>query len=141
MTLAMKRMTDVFRGQPPSASMIKALIILVLAAAIFGGAALTVYELFVKPEQALAEPRKRADPEPPPPDPTLKDYAVCLEVPETKRPAHRSRRIRGFHRPQPALHKSRAKRATLSARSIPSSFFPPLRRPKRPPTSSKAATC
>ena len=50
--------------------MVKALVILILTAAVFGTAAWFTYELYVKPEQALRAEKLRG-PQEPPPDPSL----------------------------------------------------------------------
>ena len=59
--------------------MLKALIILLLAVAVFGSATYFTYELYVKPERALRAERQRGPP-PPPPDPSLPEFATCLET-------------------------------------------------------------
>ena len=59
--------------------MVKALIILFLTVTVFGTAAYFTYELYVKPGQALREDKQRG-PAAPPPDPSLPDYAACLEL-------------------------------------------------------------
>lgn len=56
--------------------MVKALILLLLAVAVFGSAAYWSYELYLKPQTALTEEKKRP-PEPPPPDPSLADFEKC----------------------------------------------------------------
>lgn len=53
--------------------LLKALFLLLLAGAIFGGAAYVGYDMFVKP-QKLAQAEKLAPPPPPPVDPTLPDW-------------------------------------------------------------------
>ena len=59
--------------------MVKALVILILTAAVFGTAAYFTYELYVKPEQALRAEKQRGPP-PPPADPSLPDFNACLEL-------------------------------------------------------------
>lgn len=59
--------------------MVKALIILFLTVIVFGAATYFTYELYVKPERALRAERQRGPP-PPPPDPSLPDFAVCLQL-------------------------------------------------------------
>ena len=59
--------------------MVKALIILLLIAGVFGTAAYFTYELYVKPEQALRAEKQRG-PQPPPPDPSLPDFNACVEL-------------------------------------------------------------
>jgi LysM repeat protein len=59
--------------------MVKALVILFLTAAVFGSATFFVYDLYIKPEQALRAEKQRG-PAPPPPDPSLPDFAACLEL-------------------------------------------------------------
>ena len=59
--------------------MVKALIILLLTVAVFGSASYFTYELYVKPERALRAERQRGPP-PPPPDPSLPEFAACLET-------------------------------------------------------------
>lgn len=57
----------------------KALIILVLAIAVFGTAGYFTHRLFILPEQALRE-EKLQPPPPPPPDTTIPIYAKCLTL-------------------------------------------------------------
>lgn len=57
----------------------KAAVIIVLICAIFGTAAYFGYDLFIRPQKALEEERRRG-PLPPPPDPTLPEFQQCLEV-------------------------------------------------------------
>ena len=59
--------------------MVKALIILLLAAGVFGTAAYFTYELYVKPEQALRAEKQRG-PQAPPPDPSLPDFRACVAL-------------------------------------------------------------
>ena len=59
--------------------MVKALVILILTVAVFGSAAYVTYELYVKPEQALRAEKQRG-PQAPPPDPSLPDFAACVET-------------------------------------------------------------
>jgi LysM repeat protein len=58
---------------------VKALIILFLIIGIFGGAAYFGYDLFLRPQQQLAE-EKLQPPPPPPPDPTLPDYEKIVAL-------------------------------------------------------------
>ena len=62
--------------------MVKALIILLLTVAVFGSATYVTYELYVKPERALRAEKQRGPP-PPPPDPSLPEFATCLETQKT----------------------------------------------------------
>lgn len=57
--------------------MLKALVILILCAAIIGGAAYFSYDIFVKPKK-LAEAEKNEPPPPPPPDPTLPEFEKAM---------------------------------------------------------------
>ena len=57
----------------------KALVIIALAAAVFGTAGYYAYELFVRPQKAL-EAEHKLGPLPPPPDPSLPEYERCLEI-------------------------------------------------------------
>ena len=57
----------------------KALVILLLACAIFSGAAYFTYELYIKPDKMLRE-EKLLPPEPPPPDPTLPEFDKAVKV-------------------------------------------------------------
>lgn len=59
--------------------MIKALIILLLAGVIFGGAAYFSYELFVRPNQALQEESLAGAPTPPP-DTTIPEFEKCMKL-------------------------------------------------------------
>ena len=59
--------------------MVKALVILLLTVAVFGSATYFTYELYVKPERALRAEKQRGPP-PPPPDPSLPEFAACLET-------------------------------------------------------------
>ena len=59
--------------------MVKALVILLLTIVVFGSATYFTYELYVKPERALRAERQRGPP-PPPPDPSLPEFAACLET-------------------------------------------------------------
>ena len=59
--------------------MVKALIILLLTAGVFGTAAYFTYELYVKPEQALRAEKQRG-PQPLPADPSLPDFRACVEL-------------------------------------------------------------
>ncbi len=57
----------------------KALVILILAAAVFGSAAYYTYELFIRPQKEL-EAEIRKGPPPPPPDPSLPDFAKIQSI-------------------------------------------------------------
>lgn len=57
----------------------KAIVILLLALSVFGGAGYFVYELFVKPKQAL-EAERNAPPAPAPPDPTVPDFQKVVAI-------------------------------------------------------------
>ena len=57
----------------------KALVILLLACAIFSGAAYFTYELYIKPDKMLRE-EKLLPPEPPPPDPTIPEFEKAAKV-------------------------------------------------------------
>jgi LysM repeat protein len=59
--------------------MVKALIILLLATVVFGGAAYFINELYIKPDRALKEEKARG-PEPPPPDPSVPELEKCLAL-------------------------------------------------------------
>jgi LysM repeat protein len=58
---------------------VKALIIIFLTFAVFGGAALVGYKMFVQPQVALKN-EKAAPPTPVPPDPTLPDFNKAVAV-------------------------------------------------------------
>ena len=58
---------------------IKALVILALAAAVFGGGAYFAYTLFLQPDQKLKQETAFGTPTPPP-DMTVPEYAHCLEL-------------------------------------------------------------
>ena len=62
--------------------LLKAIVILVLAVAVFGAAGYAAYELFVRPQKALKAERALG-PQAPPPDPTLPEYEKCMEVVKT----------------------------------------------------------
>lgn len=57
----------------------KALIILFLTIAIFGGAALVGYKMFVQPQIALKQ-EKDLPPQPAPPDPTVPEFNKCVAI-------------------------------------------------------------
>jgi LysM repeat protein len=57
----------------------KAAVIIVLICAIFGTAAYFGYDLFIRPQKALEEERRRG-PLPPPADPTLPAFLSCLQI-------------------------------------------------------------
>ena len=57
----------------------KALIVIVLALAIFGAAGYATYRLFIQPEQAL-KLEKLLPPPPPPPDPTVPEFQKCVAI-------------------------------------------------------------
>ena len=59
--------------------MVKALIILFLTVAVFGTASYFTYQLYIKPEQALRAEKQRGPPAPPP-DPSLPEFATCLDI-------------------------------------------------------------
>lgn len=59
--------------------LLKTLVILVLAAAVFGAAGYYAYELFVRPQKAL-QAEKALGPMAAPPDPTLPEFDKCMEV-------------------------------------------------------------
>ena len=59
--------------------MVKALIIILLGGIVFGAGAFYTYDLYIKPASALKAEKARG-PEPPPPDPSLGDFAACLAV-------------------------------------------------------------
>lgn len=61
----------------------KALIIIALALAIFGGAAYSTYRLYVKPREELQQEKARG-PAAPPPDPTLGEYQKRLQAQESQ---------------------------------------------------------
>jgi hypothetical protein len=58
---------------------VKALIILALAAAVFGGGAYFTYSLFIEPEQNLKK-ESAYGPPPPPPDATIPEYERILQL-------------------------------------------------------------
>jgi LysM repeat protein len=58
---------------------LKALILLVLAVAIFGAAGYATYRLFIQPEQAL-KLEKSLPPPPPPPDTTIPEFNKCVAI-------------------------------------------------------------
>jgi hypothetical protein len=58
---------------------VKALIILFLTIAVFGGAALVGYKVFVQPQIALKQ-EKSQPPPPPPPDPTVPEFNKCVAI-------------------------------------------------------------
>ena len=58
-------------------------VILLLAAAIFGGAWFALHELYIRPEQRLKADNSRPPPTPPP-DPSLADFQRCLELRQTQ---------------------------------------------------------
>jgi len=58
---------------------VKALIILVLAIAVFGASGYYTYELFIRPEKALRE-EKLAPATPPPPDPSVPEFQKCVAI-------------------------------------------------------------
>jgi LysM repeat protein len=58
---------------------VKALFLLLLACAIFGGAGYYTYDLFVKPQVELKR-EKDAPATPAPPDPTIPDYEKCANL-------------------------------------------------------------
>ena len=60
----------------------KTLVILALAAAVFGGAAYYTYELFLRPQDELKQ-EKLAPATPPPPDPSLPDFAKAVATLQT----------------------------------------------------------
>lgn len=59
--------------------LLKTLVILALALAVFGTAGYYAYELFVHPTKAL-EAERRLGPAAPPPDPSLPEFKRCMEV-------------------------------------------------------------
>lgn len=59
--------------------MLKALVILVLVVAIFGGAAFVGYDMFVRPRQELKEETAFGTPTPPP-DATIPEFERCLKI-------------------------------------------------------------
>ena len=75
--------------------MVKALIILLLTVAVFGSATYFTYELYVKPERALRAEKQRGPP-PPPPDPSLPEFATCLQTQKTGNPAATRTALIGF---------------------------------------------
>ena len=63
--------------------LLRIFVILLLAAAIVGGAWFTVHELYIRPEQRL-KADKSLPPPAPPPDPSLKDFARCMVMHNTR---------------------------------------------------------
>ena len=63
-------------------TLVKALILLFLSAAIFGPAGFFAYQLFIKPERLEKEDIAQGAPSPPP-DPSLPELAKCEEVQKT----------------------------------------------------------
>ena len=57
----------------------KAIIVIILALAIFGAAGYATYRMFIQPEQALKQ-EKLLPPPPPPPDPTSPEFEKCVAV-------------------------------------------------------------
>lgn len=57
----------------------KALIILLVAVAVFGSAGYFTYRLFIQPEQALKQ-EKLLPPTPPPPDTTVPEFNKCVAI-------------------------------------------------------------
>ena len=69
-----------FRGNRRAGSIIlKALIILILAGAVFGGGAYFAYTLFIQPDQNLKQETAFGTPTPPP-DMTIPEYQRCLQL-------------------------------------------------------------
>src|SRR6185503_15641191 len=65
--------------------LIRFLILLLFAAALYAGGYYVVQELYVKPEQKLIADQKQKPPEPPP-DPSIAEFARCLELRRTASP-------------------------------------------------------
>ena len=63
--------------------LLRIFVILLLAAAIVGGGWFTVHELYIRPEQRL-KADKSLPPPAPPPDPSLEDFARCMEIRDTR---------------------------------------------------------
>ena len=59
--------------------MVKALILLLLATVVFGGAWIATDALYLQPKKAL-EAEKQRGPEPPPPDPTVPEFDAALRA-------------------------------------------------------------
>ena len=62
---------------------LKALVILLLTAAVFGGGAYYTYKLFIEPDQNLKKETALGSPTPPP-DGTIPEYQRCLELKQAR---------------------------------------------------------
>jgi hypothetical protein len=69
------------RTRSEGSIILKALVVLALAAAVFGGGAYFTYKLFIQPEQALKQEVAFGTP-PPPPDATIPEYERILQLKE-----------------------------------------------------------
>lgn len=79
-------------------------VILVLASAIFGACWFAMHELYIKPEQRL-HADKALPPPTPPPDPSLADFARCVEIHRTADRVASRKAIEIFLREFPASTK------------------------------------
>ncbi len=91
---------------------LRILIILVLAGAIFGGAYLAVYELYIQPEVELKTDKQAPRPEPPV-DPSIADFKDCLEVRQTRSPEEAVAAMERFLQVNPASSKRDEARAII----------------------------
>jgi hypothetical protein len=78
-TVSMRGLRFLPRAQPRGSIILKALFILILAAAVFGGGAYFAYTLFIQPEQKLKNETAFGTPTPPP-DATIPEYERCLAL-------------------------------------------------------------
>ncbi len=72
-------MSNFRRARRGGSFILKALVILILAAAVFGGGAYFAYTLFIEPDQNLKKETAFGTPSPPP-DMTIPEYEKCVEL-------------------------------------------------------------
>jgi len=83
--------------------LLRIFVILVLAAAIVGGAWFTVHELYIGPEERLKADRSLPPPAPPP-DPSLEDFEKCMAI-RNSRPQEVRKAFEQFLREYPSSTK------------------------------------
>ena len=84
--------------------LLRIFVIIVLAAAIFGGAWFAIHELYIRPQERL-HADKALPPPTPPPDPSLGEFERCLEIRRTGTPAEVRTAIELFLREFPSSTK------------------------------------
>ncbi len=107
----------------------KALFIIVLAIAIFGGGAYFTYEMFIRPQQEL-KAEKALPPPPPPPDPTVPEFEKAKAVRKAGKTIEAREALAGFVERYPESSKIEEAKDLLGEINL-SLFLSPVPTPEK----------